>query len=95
MNAETCFQPRTEVPLHQAQLGRVFTDDQETSAAIEDLIGTKFFLYTLNKFLGKYNRCTWDSQTVSTNSFLLSSALGSITISGDITPTYQVTLVNE
>lgn len=92
VDAEALFQPRTEVPLPQAQLGRVFTDNPGNVNPDEDLIGTKFSLYAVTSSVGNVTVSAADgSTTVSTNSFLLSSSLGSITISGDVTSTYQVT----
>lgn len=92
VDAEALFQPRTEVPLPQAQLGRVFTDNPGNVNPDEDLIGTKFSLYAVTSSVGDVTISTTDgSITISANSLSLSSALGSITISGDVTSTYQVT----
>ena len=44
VDAEALFQPRPEVSLPQAQLGRVFTDNPGNVNPDEDLIGTKFSL---------------------------------------------------
>tara|TARA_R100001480_G_scaffold153389_2_gene156443 strand:- start:355 stop:1167 length:813 start_codon:yes stop_codon:yes gene_type:complete len=92
VDSEALFQPRTEVSLPQAQLGRVFTDNPGNVNPNEDLIGTKFSLFAVTSSVGNLIVSVADgSQTVSTNSFLLSSSLGSIVVSGDIDSTYQVT----
>ena len=92
VDAEALFQPRPEVSLPQAQLGRVFTDNPGNVNPDEDLIGTKFSLYAVTSSVGNITVSVTDgSQTVSTNSFLLSSGLGSITVSGDVTSSYEVT----
>ena len=68
VDAEALFQPRTEVPLPQAQLGRVFTDNPGNVNPDEDLIGTKFSLYAVTSSLGNITVSATDgSQTVSTN----------------------------
>jgi len=92
VDAEALFQPRTEVSLPRAELGRVFTDNPGNVNPNEDLIGTKFSLYAISGSIGDVTVSITDgSQTVSTNSFLLSTGLGSITVSGDVSSSYEVT----
>jgi len=92
VDAEALFQPRTEVPLPQAQLGRVFTDNPGNVNPDEDLIGTKFTMYQGKSFLGTPTVVTLsNTSSVVLESLSSSSALGTVTVTGDIDVTYAIT----
>ena len=92
VDAEALFQPRTEVPLPQAQLGRVFTDNPGNVNPDEDLIGTKFTMYQGKSFLGTPTVVTLsNTSSVVLESLSSSSALGTVTVTGDIDVTYSIT----
>ncbi len=55
VDAEALYKPRTEVPLPQAQLGRVFTDNPGNVNPDEDLIGT---IYEIEKLTGSVGEPT-------------------------------------
>lgn len=92
VDAEALFQPRTEVPLPQAQLGRVFTDNPGNVNPDEDLIGTKFTMYQGKSSLGTPTIVTLNNtSSVVLESLSSSSALGTVTVTGDIDVTYAIT----
>tara|TARA_B100000073_G_scaffold342746_1_gene346338 strand:- start:303 stop:1127 length:825 start_codon:yes stop_codon:yes gene_type:complete len=92
VDAEALFQPRTEVPLPQAQLGRVFTDNPGNVNPDEDLIGTKFTMYQGKSSLGTPTIVTLNNtSSVILESLSSSSALGTVTVTGDIDVTYSIT----
>ena len=92
VDAEALFQPRTEVPLPQAQLGRVFTDNPGNVNPDEDLIGTKFTMYQGKSSLGTPTIVTLNNtSSVVLESLSSSSALGTVTVTGDIDVTYSIT----
>lgn len=92
VDAEALFQPRTEVPLPQAQLGRVFTDNPGNVNPDEDLIGTKFTMYQGKSSLGTPTIVTLNNtSSVVLESLSSSSSLGTVTVTGDIDVTYSIT----
>tara|TARA_B100001063_G_scaffold168980_1_gene158198 strand:- start:1604 stop:2428 length:825 start_codon:yes stop_codon:yes gene_type:complete len=92
VDAEALWKPRGEVSLPQAELGRVFTDNPGNVNPDEDLIGSKFTGYQGKSSVGILTVNTEDNTlTVNLSGLNVTSNLGTVTITGDISESVSVT----